>query len=48
MYLYHQSFKDDGTKNGVKSFDSTSPFKLGEQKDESADFNKNIGAKNLS
>lgn len=42
VFVSPKDFKDDGTKNGVKSFDGTGPFKLGEhKKDESADFNKN-------
>ncbi len=41
-FVSPKDFKNGTTKDGVKKFDGTGPFKLGEhKKDESADFNKN-------
>ncbi len=42
VFVSPKDFKNGTTKDGVKKFDGTGPFKLGEhKKDESADFNKN-------
>ncbi|RTX74080.1 nickel ABC transporter, nickel/metallophore periplasmic binding protein [Mammaliicoccus sciuri] len=42
VFVSPKDFKNGTTKDGVKSYDGTGPFKLGEhKKDESADFNMN-------
>ncbi|EFS16580.1 staphylopine-dependent metal ABC transporter substrate-binding lipoprotein [Staphylococcus capitis] len=42
VFVSPKDFKNGTTKDGVKSFDGTGPFKMGQHhKDESAEFNKN-------
>lgn len=42
VFVSPKDFKHGTTKDGVKAFDGTGPFKMGEHhKDESAEFNKN-------